>query len=199
MRAGPADSSVADARDATSPSPSSVAPTRPASSASVIRWWQRRACDCIGARRADCAARGRALLVGERLDDLVGDVDALAGEDHRVLRESGRTSRPRRSAGSPCSRAPGRSRSSSLRRRLRSSRNSRCIALQVARSGWRGRAPCCAARLPPSSRRPCRAAPAGRAPAWRASASRHRARRTPSRASAARAWRAPPRGTAARC
>src|SRR5512143_2538843 len=66
---GPADSSVATRSTATAPSPSSVAPTRDASSDRSMA----RASGPIG------------LLVGERLDHLLGDVDLLARVDDGVL------------------------------------------------------------------------------------------------------------------
>src|SRR5712691_7174797 len=68
------------------PSPSSVAPTRSARSAS-----RHPAAPATGL--ASGIARPRqgtgeiGLLVGKRLDDLVGDIDALACKDHGILQD----------------------------------------------------------------------------------------------------------------
>src|SRR5690348_9189709 len=78
----PAPSSVATRSTTTLPSPSSVAPVNRASSESGLPADSRN--DCI----VRAARTGRAtLLVGERLDHPVGDVDALARVDDRILED----------------------------------------------------------------------------------------------------------------
>src|SRR5215470_17344635 len=81
---GPADSSVATCETRTDPSPSTTAPTSCASSerdgdTGGLRW------EATAAGAPGPVGRLESLLVGERLDHLLGDVDFLAGKDDRIL------------------------------------------------------------------------------------------------------------------
>src|SRR5438105_2803117 len=84
MSPGPARSSVPMRAMTTSPGPSSVAPVRRASSDSRTAV---AAESVIATALYHCCRRGARLLVGERPDDLLGDVDPLAREHDRILQD----------------------------------------------------------------------------------------------------------------
>src|SRR3954465_3536782 len=86
MAPGPADSSESTWVTVSVPSPSSTAPVRSARSASRHPGGAATGRDC--GDMANCPRlEVNRLLVGERLDHLFGDIDALAGEHDGVLQD----------------------------------------------------------------------------------------------------------------
>src|ERR1700748_2054942 len=94
MSPAPACSSVPTRETVTLPSPSRAAPVRRASSASVQAVGEGLIAAACG-RGAASPRKCPRLLVGEGLDDLVGDVDPLAREHHRILEDEIELLRPR--------------------------------------------------------------------------------------------------------